>query len=249
MPDPTSFNPRPHAGGDINETARKLRPWLVSIHAPTRGATPTSQAAPPAPRCFNPRPHAGGDGPSSKRWCITSGFNPRPHAGGDYSDAGTNVQFTPVSIHAPTRGATLRIAPALRWAPVSIHAPTRGATRPIDRVEPEAFGFQSTPPRGGRRAGEFCCHCTCCSRFNPRPHAGGDHGVGRSRSIRVFQSTPPRGGRRRHPLGIDPSLRFQSTPPRGGRRASDDPPDHSGRVSIHAPTRGATSSRSAYPVA
>ena len=55
-----------------------------------------------------------------------------------------------VSIHAPTRGATLPKgigSPALK---VSIHAPTRGAT---DKLCPEELGksFQSTHPHGVRR--------------------------------------------------------------------------------------------------
>ena len=55
-----------------------------------------------------------------------------------------------VSIHAPTRGATIYPTLITSSGNVSIHAPTRGAT-------PSAFGTS-----------QFC------DRFNPRPHAGGD---------------------------------------------------------------------------
>ena len=36
-----------------------------------------------------------------------------------------------VSIHAPTRGATISDRQAAAWEEVSIHAPTRGATRRV----------------------------------------------------------------------------------------------------------------------
>jgi len=77
--------------------------------------------------------------------------------------------------------------------------------------------FQSTPPRGGRQAGQdlpdiddaVSIHAptwgatrpqaagqTCPRGFNPRPHVGGDWSeVVTSTVIFVFQSTPPRGGR------------------------------------------------------
>ena len=59
--------------------------WIVSIHAPTRGATPCSYLASNRTACFNPRSHEGSD-----------------------PDMGSKeVRLYPVSIHAPTRGATL----------------------------------------------------------------------------------------------------------------------------------------------
>ena len=61
-----------------------------------------------------------------------TGFNPRTHTGCD-------IVFTfylfvrTVSIHAPTRGATLYKSNKLDCSRVSIHAPTRGATGVIKR--------------------------------------------------------------------------------------------------------------------
>ncbi len=122
---------------------------------------------------------------------------------------------------------------------VSIHAPARGATA-ANWLRVVVRKFQSTPPRGGRRAtigdckqpppvsihaparGATLIPCEISfplKSFNPRPREGGDR-------------APVHVARRRHP--------FQSTPPRGGRRL------FSGRkalrydVSIHAPARGAT---------
>ena len=144
-----------------------------------------------------------------------------------------------VSIHAPTRGATLKdfsaCALALRFNPrthegcdrdnhrrgkiliVSIHAPTRGATVSNDRYV-TGSEFQSTHPRGVRRTLRV------------------DHFV-----CRQFQSTHPRGVRL---LPIVHSLKygvFQSTHPRGVRLNASTRYRSSHQVSIHAPTRGATS--------
>ena len=98
------FNPRAHAGRD---EAKAFEPPLTN--------------------CFNPRAHAGRDPRArlcrSGKWC----FNPRAHAGRDvYS--GSKDRNYPVSIHAPTRGATTITTQRAVQRKVSIHAPTRGAT-------------------------------------------------------------------------------------------------------------------------
>ena len=129
--------------------------------------------------------------------------------------------------------------------------------------------FQSTPPRGGRRARLPAIDVRCDPCFNPRPRAGGDAGASRCRSqlqlvsihapargateqstrceqsLIMFQSTPPRGGRPtadRILRCVD--MQFQSTPPRGGRPTlGPDCAEHRRVVSIHAPARGATAIR------
>ena len=55
-------------------------------------------------------------------------FNPRTHEGCDRIDRQA-VMGASVSIHAPTRGATVRSRPKPHCICVSIHAPTRGATQ------------------------------------------------------------------------------------------------------------------------
>ena len=79
---PTSFNPRPRAGGDalLSETAHV--PGHVSIHAPARGAIVLALDLD----------------------LLAGGFNPRPRAGGDMMDARSGA-WVDVSIHAPARGA------------------------------------------------------------------------------------------------------------------------------------------------
>ena len=143
-----------------------------------------------------------------------------------------------VSIHAPTRGATCQQESFVSKLEVSIHAPTRGATV-VFTFKNHAFVFQSTHPRGVRR-------------FVPR-FSGYKF---------KFQSTHPRGVRLVEHVFVYPNHKFQSTHPRGVRQltefkgtpaASFNPRTHEGCdvqlfkrfrldfVSIHAPTRGATS--------
>ena len=121
-----SFNSRAHVGRD-KTAARYLAYELVSIHAPTWGAT--------LQQCLRQR-----------RCC----FNSRAHVGRDDRPRGRQAHFG-VSIHAPTWGATCRtMARRLPWmfqftrprgarrcsaaampfrGRVSIHAPTWGATK------------------------------------------------------------------------------------------------------------------------
>ena len=55
-----------------------------------------------------------------------------------------------ISIHAPTRGATISSSISTLNSLISIHAPTRGATRRL-RMYQILRGFQSTLPRGERQ--------------------------------------------------------------------------------------------------
>ena len=125
---------------------------------------------------------------------IISGFNPRPRAGGDVMPSNTKDKRTCFNPRPRARGDIERL---LR---------KRFQTR-----------FQSTPPRGRRRAGIWCK--TVGLSFNPRPRAGGDKPA-RNRGDRrdCFNPRPRAGG---------------DVPP---RRNIAFP----ARVSIHAPARGAT---------
>ena len=99
---------------------------LVSIHAPTKGATING--------CIT----------TNWGWC----FNPRSHEGSDVPDESSSASVC-VSIHAPTKGATKVIELlSARWC-VSIHAPTKGATF-IQGGSVTKFQFQSTLPRRER---------------------------------------------------------------------------------------------------
>ena len=98
---------------------------------------------------FNPRSHEGSDTPEIANCDTTQDFNPRSHEGSDsfWPIHGTELF---ISIHAPTKGATVVPAVALmlrlfqstlprrerrpdgsckyRYDRISIHAPTKGAT-------------------------------------------------------------------------------------------------------------------------
>ena len=122
---------------------------LISIHAPTRGATQAYHIAPYCQVHFNPRSHERSDHLFAKstaclaisihaptrgatRWCI-----PFPWIGS-------------ISIHAPTRGATSNLSKVILEESISIHAPTRGATK-LALVASAFDIFQSTLPREERR--------------------------------------------------------------------------------------------------
>ena len=122
---------------------------LVSIHAPTRGATSKPKHVQSMRKCFNPRAHTGRDVVTKRRRHPIRVSIHAPTRGATYDDY-TNILAGLVSIHAPTRGATPYGKPSGRQERVSIHAPTRGATCSAER-----------PMRN-----IFC--------FNPRAHTGRD---------------------------------------------------------------------------
>ena len=233
----------------------------VSIHAPTRGATKPLPTKWFFNGSFNPRTHTGCDVHEISNQGRGKGFNPRTHTGCDVccavicTTARTFQSTHPhgvrlsvavsardrvaVSIHAPTRGATLTSLACCMYRLVSIHAPTRGATKNSVKHPPryESFNprthtgcdvprgcvwplpnpFQSTHPHGVRPSHLQLLYATRC--FNPRTHTGCDINK---------QATLLRG------------LLFQSTHPHGVRHVGSQKNPSTFYVSIHAPTRGAT---------
>ena len=145
--------------------------WIVSIHAPTKGATMVITLSSIAELCFNPRSYERSDISRTDIGMTLQSFNPRSYERSDiiYAIVGIWVTcFNPrsyersdfdnyyvsvsggVSIHAPTKGATLASCseiikeicfnprsyersdygsfPIFLMTVVSIHAPTKGAT-------------------------------------------------------------------------------------------------------------------------
>ena len=102
-----NFNPRTHTGCDTIDWNEFLSNALISIHAPTRGAT---------------------------RISITIGSiyvvfqSTHPHGVRRLKNT-PRVPYLDISIHAPTRGATSTKKAKTQPIEISIHAPTRGATR------------------------------------------------------------------------------------------------------------------------
>ena len=146
-------------------------------------------------------------------------FNPRPFARGDKYQVTVTVGWY-VSIHALSRGATIR-NPRHRLRPgVSIHALSRGATRHIALGCAAPFQFQSTPFREGRRKRQRRVHAVGTVSI----HALSRGATGSALNVKVqfsFQSTPFREGRRCNPDGSFIVPLFQSTPFREGRPANN----------------------------
>ena len=77
------FNSRTHAGCDAVRPGHIHAKCLVSIHAPTRGATLFTHTFARSCACFNSRTHAGCDPLSASPPCAHASFNSRTHAGCD----------------------------------------------------------------------------------------------------------------------------------------------------------------------
>ena len=124
----------------------------ISIHAPTRGATYTADVI--GLRCgFQSTLPRGERHAHLRQSCCSHDFNPRSHEGSD--SQGCRVSVSPrISIHAPTRGATVHISGNFTVAMISIHAPTRGATK-YRVCAFTVHRFQSTLPRGERHVRFF----------------------------------------------------------------------------------------------
>ena len=194
---------------------------IISIHAPARGATGQFLPISPDPRFQSTRPRGARLYPLQAREYRSMYFNPRARAGRDGITSRSSSAET-ISIHAPTRGATVAgiasqaddanfnprahagrdRAFAHLNAPtaISIHAPTRGATSVLNR--------------SGRLA-----------HFNPRAHAGRDFFTTAVESR--FRNFNPRAR-----AGRD-AVRFVTKK------------KHL-MISIHAPARGATENQLSY---
>ena len=81
---------------------------------------------------FNPRSHEGSDAAVDALDYLKANFNPRSHEGSDSISSVTDPVLI-ISIHAPTRGATVSVYPVSKSATI----------------------FQSTLPRGER---PLCIH-------------------------------------------------------------------------------------------
>ena len=207
------FNSRPSARGDVDWTDDEVWEFLISIHAPPRGAT-NAEAIADDLIDFNSRPSARGDASTSSRYfASTFQFTPlregrrKPKRGIRWQ---TIFQFTPlregrpdnrrhfyreyISIHAPPRGATPVRPDFLVQREISIHAPPRGATGTCE-----------------------CCITTV--DFNSRPSARGDGAFWYDDwfgSISIH--APPRGATTFADLLGSARRLFQFTPLREGRR-------------------------------
>ena len=166
-------------------------------------------------------------------------FNPRSHEG---SDRNMGFLFSPyrISIHAPTRGATLLGEESC----VAIHrfqsTLPRGERRITGILEMFPQVFQSTLPRGERPCGRRLIWCVGYISIHAPTRGATIIQAESCVAIHRFQSTLPRGERRiTGILEMFPQV-FQSTLPRGERPCGRRLIWCVGYISIHAPTRGAT---------
>ena len=95
-----------------------------------RGARRSAHMSSIGERCFNPRAHEGRDRHLRAKCYIWDLFQSTRPRGARHVRLRREVLRRPVSIHAPTRGATRRQDDGRGRGAVSIHAPTRGATQP-----------------------------------------------------------------------------------------------------------------------
>ena len=120
---------------------------------------------------------------------LTNNFNPRSHERSDPDSCRYMRLLFKISIHAPTRGATLRLYLISRDC-ISIHAPTRGATQ-RQSLSKEPAIFQSTLPREERHRRPKPGHNP--PDFNPRSHERSDaSAISALGATATFQSTLPR---------------------------------------------------------
>ena len=129
-----------------------------------------------------------------------------------------------ISIHAPTRGATMISSRDIVEITISIHAPTRGATG-LCRFRARIFTISIHAPTRGATS-QAVGYASITLYFNPRSYKRSDGGRGSIKSN--FWDFNPRSYKRSDYKGIVI--------------------DHvSVDISIHAPTRGATAKMHNYP--
>ena len=162
------FNPRTHMGCDRDGQREDEHP-IVSIHAPTWGATWTN-SSPSGPTGFNPRTHMGCDRISVLSTSNSACFNPRTHMGCDGYRPST-CKGRRVSIHAPTWGATDSPSPC--FLSVGFNPRTHmGCDLLTPKTKQYAGSFNPRTHMGcDRRTQAHRLHHPC---FNPRTHMGCD---------------------------------------------------------------------------
>ena len=170
--------------------------FVISIHAPTRGATFFVAFS----------------------LLLYLHFNPRSHEGSDGTDGGSRLNL-PISIHAPTRGATTTKERYWIKSMISIHAPTRGATKVCTC---KMFCNLNFNPRSHEGSDDKVCPVVLvCDISIHAPTRGATNCAWTIIKMDRFQSALPRGERLHlFPVVLDLHL-FQSTLPRGERRIQE----------------------------
>ena len=143
-------------------------------------------------------------------------FNPRSYKRSDLQLIFRELPLHTISIHAPTRGATKERTYQIAFPEISIHAPTRGATAWAS-MHSDIKLFQSTLLQEERLCPRFVCI-----------------------SLMIFQSTLLQEERHVFVKLVLLCFAFQSTLLQEERLSGNYPCITVSKISIHAPTRGAT---------
>ena len=101
------FNPRSHKGSDLMPLSVQAG-MVISIHAPTRGATGILHGKVGGTDISIHAPTRGATMIYALRLVEKEDFNPRSHKGSDVVVMCLVQVNKEISIHAPTRGATIR---------------------------------------------------------------------------------------------------------------------------------------------
>ena len=121
---------------------------------------------------------------------------------------------------------------------ISIHAPTRGATMGDGSYSSENCDFNPRSHEGSDSAHRL--HYGIIFHFNPRSHEGSDARYTYDSSQNIISIHAPTRGATTPCVTCALLTLFQSTLPRGERLCFRQYYHHNRRISIHAPTRGAT---------
>ena len=193
-------------------------------------------------------------------------FNPRSHERSDSNNRWICGTLS-ISIHAPTRGATVFHFHYPLILSISIHAPTRGATYALRTICVISI-FQSTLPREERPEASFLFHFSLLSisihaptrgatvfpligifnrlYFNPRSHERSDFGSSTSTSMNTISiHAPTRGATYNGSVANGLSGISIHAPTRGATPGFFLIAKFT-YISIHAPTRGATNAKNQY---
>ena len=209
----------------------------VSIHAPTWGATVHLSSQEPKSTSFNPRTHMGCDRGLLMVMSNDQTFQ-STHPHGVRQDVPL-VGIKYLGFNPRTHMGCDNKCSSFRYCfAVSIHAPTWGATG-RKNIHRNARRFQSTHPHGVRQLSQT--DIVFDELFqSTHPHGVRPNKKGRPAAEGKFQSTHPHGVRRASPVKSTSAARFQSTHPHGVRLLQNSLFTLSAAVSIHAPTWGAT---------
>ena len=119
-------------------------PLNVSIHAPTKGATPQRGRNKQFSQCFNPRTHEGCDYWQPGRQSTCTSFNPRTHEGCDLWSAYAHREQDCFNPRTSCEVRRLLLRTQEWWYKVSIHAPLARCDVPSGGFVYIAYVFQST---------------------------------------------------------------------------------------------------------